>query len=35
MTVTTRLPVLRVEHLRKHFTLHLRGGMALPVLDDV
>lgn len=28
-------PRLQVEHLRKHFTLHLRGGIQLPVLQEV
>lgn len=27
-------PVLRLRGLSKHFTLHLRGGVALPVLSD-
>lgn len=28
-------PVLSVQDVRKHFTLHLRGGQALPVLHGV
>jgi alpha-D-ribose 1-methylphosphonate 5-triphosphate synthase subunit PhnL len=28
-------PVLQVQGLHKHFTLHLRGGLELPVLRDV
>ncbi|MCC7426558.1 MAG: phosphonate C-P lyase system protein PhnL [Alphaproteobacteria bacterium] len=31
----TREPLLLVEKLRKHFTLHLQGGLVLGVLDDV
>ncbi|THF59248.1 phosphonate C-P lyase system protein PhnL [Pseudothauera rhizosphaerae] len=31
----TRRPVLRVRRLSKTFTLHLRGGLQLPVLRDV
>ena len=27
--------MLRTEHLAKGFTLHLRGGVHIPVLDDV
>lgn len=27
--------MLRTEHLSKRFTLHLRGGLTLPVLDGV
>ena len=29
------LPILRVRGVRKHFTLHLRDGRALPVLHGV
>jgi len=29
------LPMIRVEGLDKHFTLHLRGGLRLPVLHHV
>ena len=28
-------PVLSVQCVSKHFTLHLRGGLQLPVLQDV
>lgn len=28
-------PLLRVRGLAKHFTLHLRGGVRLPVLDGI
>jgi len=28
------MPVLRVENLRKAFTLHLQGGVTLPVFDE-
>ncbi len=28
-------PVLSVQRVSKHFTLHLRGGLQLPVLQDV
>ncbi len=28
-------PLLRIDSLSKHFTLHLRGGMTLPVLNEV
>ncbi len=29
------IPMLEVQHLEKHFTLHLRGGLSLPVLHGV
>ena len=29
------IPMLQIESLSKHFTLHLRGGLQLPVLQDV
>ncbi|MEX8518639.1 MAG: phosphonate C-P lyase system protein PhnL [Leptothrix sp. (in: b-proteobacteria)] len=32
---TATLPVLDVQNVHKHFTLHLRGGLALPVLQGV
>lgn len=32
---TNASPVLQVRNLRKHFTLHLRGGLQLPVLGGV
>ena len=38
MTISALLrpsPVLAVRGLRKHFTLHLRGGARLPVLEGV
>ena len=33
--MNARVPVLEVQGLHKHFTLHLRGGLQLPVLRDV
>jgi alpha-D-ribose 1-methylphosphonate 5-triphosphate synthase subunit PhnL len=32
---TETLPVLDVQDVHKHFTLHLRGGLQLPVLQGV
>lgn len=32
---TTHTPMLHVDSLSKHFTLHLRGGLQLPVLKSV
>jgi alpha-D-ribose 1-methylphosphonate 5-triphosphate synthase subunit PhnL len=33
--MTPTLPVLDVQDVHKHFTLHLRGGLQLPVLQGV
>ncbi|WP_411969186.1 phosphonate C-P lyase system protein PhnL [Paucibacter sp. B2R-40] len=35
MTMNSITPVLSVQDVRKHFTLHLRSGQALPVLHGV
>ncbi len=35
MTEATRAPLLRTEGLSKGFTLHLQGGLRLPVLEGV
>ncbi|MEO0851938.1 MAG: phosphonate C-P lyase system protein PhnL [Cyanobacteria bacterium J06648_11] len=34
-STTSQSPLLRAEHLRKSFTLHMQGGVSIPVLEDV